>query len=82
MPSILPVTLEEGRACKRPRFLPNPLSPRQPLSLTNKHRRPGMGLQRSANGQIFKSPGSPRSWPKPFDPFALPYIPPVSFYES
>ena len=83
MPSILPVTSEGERACKRPRFVANPLSPRQPLSLTNKHRRPGMGsLQQPADAQIFKSLGSPRPWPKPFDPFALPYIPPVSFYES
>ena len=83
MPSVLPVTSEEGRARKRPRFVTNPLSPRQPLSLTNKHRRPGMGsLQQSADGQIFRSLGSPRLWSKPFDPFVLPYIPPVSFYES
>lgn len=83
MPSVLPVTSEEGRACKRPRLVTNPFNPRQPLSLTNKHRRPAAGsLQQSADAQIFKSLGLPRSWPKPFDPFIFPYIPPVSFYES
>ena len=83
MPSVLPVTSEEERACKRPRLVTNPFTPRQPLSLTNKHRRPVVGPPpQLADAQFFKSLGLPRAWSKPFDPFALPYIPPVSFYES
>jgi len=83
MPSVLPVTSEEGRECKRVRLVANPFNPHQPLSLTNKHRRPiGGPVQQSAEVHIFKSLGLPRAWPNPFDPFVLPYIPPVSFYES
>ena len=83
MPSVLPVTSEEGRECKRVRLVTNPFNLRQPLSLTNKHRRPvGGPLQQSADGHLFRSLGFPRPWSKPFDPFVLPYIPPVSFYES
>lgn len=82
MPSILPVTSEGERAHKRPRLVANPLSPRQPLSLTNRHRRPVVGpLQQSTDAQIFKSLGLPWPWSNPFDPFTLPFIPPVSFYE-
>jgi len=80
MPSVLPLIPEEERACKRPRLITNPFSPRQPLSLTNKHRRPVVGLlQQSADAQIFKSLGLPRPWSNAFDPFVFP---PVSFYES
>jgi len=83
MPSVLPVTSEEERPCKRPRLVTNPFSTRQPLGLTNSHRRPAAGpLQQSAEAQILKSLGLPRPWSKSFDPFLLPYIPPVSFYES
>jgi len=82
MPSILPVTSEGERAYKRPRLATNLVSPHQPLSLTNKHRRPVVGpLQQSADTQIFKSLGLPWPWSTPFDPFVLPFIPPVSFYE-
>ena len=83
MPSVLPVTSDEGRECKRLRLVTDPFNPRQPLSLTNKYRRlVGGPLQHSADAQVFKSLGLPRPWPKPFDPFVHPYIPPVSFYES
>lgn len=83
MPSVLPLIPEEERACKRPRLIGNQFGPRQPLSLTNKHRRPVVGLlQQSADAQVFMSLGLPRPWSKPFDPFVFPYIPPVSFYES
>lgn len=83
MPSVLPVTSGGERVCKRPRLGTNPFGPREPLSLTNKHRRLVVGpLQQSTDTQIFRSLGLPRPWSKPLDPFVLPYIPPVSFYES
>lgn len=79
---VLPVTSEGERAFKRPRLVTNPFAPRQPLSLANKHRYlVAEPLRRSADSQIFKSPGLPFPWSKAFDPFVLPYIPPVSFYE-
>jgi hypothetical protein len=82
LPSALPVTLREERACKRPRLVSNPLSPRRPLSRANKHLRLVAGsLQQSADAQIFKSLGFPLPWSKAFDPFVLPYIPSVPFYE-
>lgn len=82
MPSVLPVISEEERACKRPRLVTNSFAPRQPLNLTNKHRRPIVGpQQQSAGARMFRSLALP-PWSKPFDPFVLPYIPPVSFYES
>jgi len=80
MPSVFP--LMEERACKRPRLITNSFNPHQALNLTSKHRLPAVGPpQQSVNSQIFKSLGLPRPWFKPFDPFVLPYIPPVSFYE-
>ena len=83
MPSAFPLTCTEERACKRPRLVTNSFSPRQPLNLTNKHRLPAVGsLQQSPDTHILRSLGLPRPWFKPFDPFVLPYIPPVSFYES
>lgn len=82
LPSILPVTSGEERACKRPRLVTNPVIPRQPLSLTNKHRHPATEqLQRSADVRVFKPLRLPLPWSKAFDPFILSYIPPVSFYE-
>lgn len=81
--SAFPVTSEGERMCKRPRLVANQFSPRQPLSLTNKHRRRvAAPLQQSHGGQIFNPLALARPWLNPFDPFILPYIPPVSFYES
>lgn len=83
LPSFLPVTAEEERAHKRPRLVTNSLGPRQPLSLENNHRNPvPVPPQQPTDPRIFKSLGLPLAWPKAFDPFVLPYIPPVSFYES
>lgn len=83
MPAAFPVTSEGERMCKRPRLVGNSFSPRQPLSLTNKHRRRiGAPLQQTPSGQLFNPLALSRPWLDPFDPFILPYIPPVSFYES
>lgn len=83
MPSVLPATSAEERVYKRPRLVTNPSSPRQPLNLTNKHRLPvARPLQQSPDSRILRSLGLPRPWFKPIDPFILPYIPHVSFYEA
>lgn len=82
--AVAPAVTSEGeRVCKRPRLVANTFSPRQPLSLTNKHRRRvAAPLQQAPGGQIFNPLALSRPWLDPFDPFILPYIPPVSFYES
>lgn len=84
LPSLLPATSGEERANKRPRLVVNTLGLHQPQSLENyKHRHPvPEPLQQSTDPRIFKSLGLPLAWPKAFDPFAFPYILPVSFYET
>lgn len=83
-PSLLPmpVTSGEERPHKRPRLVPHPLGPRQPLGLENNRRHPvSKPLQRSIDPRIFNSLGLSSAWPKSFDPFIFSYIPPMSFYE-
>ena len=80
-PSIQSVT---WRAV-RPRLATNQPGPRQPLRRENKQWHPvAKPLQQQTNPQTLQTSkplGFPLTWPQVFDPF-LPYIPPVSFYQS
>jgi hypothetical protein len=86
LPSVLPVTSGGERMHKRLRLATDPFGPRQPLSLTNDVRHPVPLVmepqQRSTDIPPFQPLTLSLPWPKAFDPFFLPYIPPVSFYES